>query len=199
MHYKHEPWNHCSKPLIFQDVQVGTSIGQMPLDHAQLKRRSNKQVPGTTYVPKDTLAPAPSRAASYLRPLLLCPEQRPEAQHHHRVGPAAPPKSIEQESPLGTQLVSPDAHLGKECNADTCALHLPHALYSLQGASHKEFAHQHGSPQNKPAAWPYNTSQQSAKVKVSSSTSPDSPFWSHDARAKVHALTMIPPLSPSGQ
>lgn len=23
----------------------------------------------------------------------LCPEQRPEAQHHHGVGPAAPPKS----------------------------------------------------------------------------------------------------------
>lgn len=52
VHYKHRPWNHCSKPLIFQDVQVGTSIGQMPLDHAQLKRRSNKQVPGTASILK---------------------------------------------------------------------------------------------------------------------------------------------------
>lgn len=129
----------------------------------------------------------------------LCPEQRPEAQHHHRVGPAAPPKSTEQDSLLGTQLVPPDASLGKECNADTCALHLPHILHSLQGASHKGFARQHGSPQNKPAARLHDTSQQSAKVKVSSSTSPDSPFWSHDTRAKVHALTMTPPLSPSGQ
>lgn len=68
----------------------------------------------------------------------LCPEQGPEAQHHHRVGPAAPPKSTEQDSLLGTQLVSPDANLGKECNADTCALHLPHALHSLQGASHRD-------------------------------------------------------------
>lgn len=72
------------------------------------------------------LAPAPSRT---LLTLDLCSsvQNRPEAQHHHRVGPAAPSQVHRTGESLRDTAGVPRL-LGKECNADTCALHLPHAL-----------------------------------------------------------------------
>lgn len=171
----------------------------MPLDHAQPKRRSNKQVPGTAYVPKDMLAPAPSRAASYLRPLLLCPEQRPGGPAPSQGGARPFSQSHRTGESSGGPLVSPDANLGKECNADTCALHLPHALHASREQATRNLPTSMRSPQNKPAAWPYNTHHS----KVPRSRSQVLPHQTHHSgpmafRAKVHALTMIPPLSPSG-